>query len=253
MLTFIDDLQNRIDVHPQILRWVLKIVGVPHLGTRIRSYLINKLVKSLDISSNAKILDVGSGYGFISLSWAQKKYNVLGVDGNSQRVRTAQKLAMLFNLKVKFLKANIYKLPFDNHSFDTCLCLDVLQHLKKDYATLKELFRVTRRGGYALISFPNLESDKNGFKKLHHIRAGYTISEFEILAKKAGFQFIEYLPWGKSIIGSAVLKINFQLMQISPLLSTLAFPLFYLLLLTDLYLPSRGYAAGFVVVLQKEF
>ena len=49
-------------------------------------------------------------------------------------------------------------LPFRDETFDLVLCLRVLQHLRDDGATLRELYRVTRRGGAAILAIGNRRS-----------------------------------------------------------------------------------------------
>ena len=55
-------------------------------------------------------------------------------------------------------KPNIYadaqQLPFDNGSFDNVLALDVLEHLPSAEVSLKEIARVLKPGGEAIIRIP---------------------------------------------------------------------------------------------------
>lgn len=44
-------------------------------------------------------------------------------------------------------------LPFENNSFDSVVCLDVLEHLSDPWSTLDEFFRISRDS--VIISFPN--------------------------------------------------------------------------------------------------
>jgi len=45
-------------------------------------------------------------------------------------------------------------LPYADETFDITTALDVVEHLDDDIAGLKEMFRVTKRGGYSLIFVP---------------------------------------------------------------------------------------------------
>ncbi len=49
-------------------------------------------------------------------------------------------------------------LPFRDEAFDLVLCLRVLQHLRDDEAALRELFRITRRGGAVILAIGNRRS-----------------------------------------------------------------------------------------------
>lgn len=53
---------------------------------------------------------------------------------------------------------DICKLPYDDESFDLALATDVLEHVDDDEAALRELFRVLKPGGTALITVPAFPS-----------------------------------------------------------------------------------------------
>ena len=46
------------------------------------------------------------------------------------------------------------KLPFRAHTFDTVLCTQVLEHVRNPFLTLKEIGRVLRPGGHAIMTLP---------------------------------------------------------------------------------------------------
>jgi len=52
------------------------------------------------------------------------------------------------------VKADICNLPFENHSFDTILCNHVLEHIPDDTKAMKELFRILKPGGMAILQIP---------------------------------------------------------------------------------------------------
>jgi len=51
-------------------------------------------------------------------------------------------------------KMGLTALPFDSNSFDAIICQHVLEHIQPDREVMKELFRVLRPGGWAVISSP---------------------------------------------------------------------------------------------------
>lgn len=48
-------------------------------------------------------------------------------------------------------KASIDSLPFEDDSFDMIICYHVLEHVKDDQKGMREMYRVLRKGGIALI------------------------------------------------------------------------------------------------------
>ncbi len=91
----------------------------------------------------SRVLDVGCGEGVLIEEYAGR-LAMEGVDPNysSDRVR----------------QGSVLDLPFGAATFDTVLCLDVLEHLARDEQprALAEIRRVLKSGGAAIFSLPNL-------------------------------------------------------------------------------------------------
>lgn len=59
------------------------------------------------------------------------------------------------------VKADICDLPFENNSYDFILCNHVLEHIPDDTLAMKELFRILKPGGTAILQIPqDLKRDK---------------------------------------------------------------------------------------------
>lgn len=52
------------------------------------------------------------------------------------------------------VRMNLEKAPYPNELFDIIYCSHVLEHVDNDRIALKELYRILRRGGWALILVP---------------------------------------------------------------------------------------------------
>lgn len=52
------------------------------------------------------------------------------------------------------VKADICKLPFADNTYDIILCNHVLEHIPDDTQAMKELFRVLKSGGMAILQIP---------------------------------------------------------------------------------------------------
>ncbi len=80
----------------------------------------------------------------------------------------------------KFVSDHLPPLPFDDNSFDSVVSFQVIEHIENDDLFLKEIFRVLRPGGIALMTTPNrLQSlSRNPW----HIRE-YTAQELTNLAQ----------------------------------------------------------------------
>ncbi|MGK7397051.1 MAG: class I SAM-dependent methyltransferase [Candidatus Cyclobacteriaceae bacterium M3_2C_046] len=82
--------------------------------------------------------------------------------------------------KVIFKQAHIPPLKdFDEDSFDTVIAFQVIEHIKDDHLFLKEIYRVLKKGGKAIISTPNKKMSLT--RNPWHVRE-YTADELTSLA-----------------------------------------------------------------------
>ncbi|MEM4641000.1 MAG: class I SAM-dependent methyltransferase [Candidatus Pacearchaeota archaeon] len=93
-----------------------------------------------------KVLELGPGTGTLLFELKKKGFIVQGLDINPSLAKS--------NLNIK--KGDINKkLPFTSESFDIIIALEVLEHTFNPFFVLKEMARVLKRDGYAIISMPN--------------------------------------------------------------------------------------------------
>ncbi len=80
----------------------------------------------------------------------------------------------------KFMSGHLPPLPYKDASFDSIVSFQVIEHIKDDLLFLKEIHRVLRPGGVALITTPNriMSLSRNPW----HARE-YTSQELSILVK----------------------------------------------------------------------
>ena len=127
-----------------------------------------------------RILDVGCGTG-ANLEMLAQFGTAEGVDVSDDALEFCRRKGL------KVQKGLAETLPFDDNSFALTTALDVIEHLDDDIAGLKEMHRVTKRGGYSLIFVPafmwlwGVQDDISN----HRIR--YTRSQIVERLEKAGY------------------------------------------------------------------
>jgi SAM-dependent methyltransferase len=155
----------------------------------------------------------------------------LWLDANGDRIRTADLLhfaperslaALIKPLAKSYISADLAKgraekqidienMAFDERSFDVVLCSHVLEHVD-DQKALKEIHRVLRPGGYALIMLPLVEGWARTYedaaisapeeRALHfgqHDHVRYYGSDVRERIKSAGFELVEFTPDGHEV------------------------------------------------------
>jgi len=105
------------------------------------------LFRVLEENKNKKILDVGTGTGFLSLLLAELGYEVVGVDLSEKMLEKAREKAAKYNLKIRFEVGEAENLDFKDNSFDAVVCRHLLWTLPNPQKAVKEWIRVTKHGG----------------------------------------------------------------------------------------------------------
>lgn len=96
----------------------------------------------------ARVLDVGCGPGTISVGLANwvGSGEVVAIDLSEAVLESARERAgTVANLR--FEMADVYRLPFEDGSFDVAHAHQVLQHLGEPVAALREMQRIVKSGG----------------------------------------------------------------------------------------------------------
>ncbi len=100
-----------------------------------------------DPGSELRILDVGCGTG-ANLEMLSQFGSAEGVDVSDEALDFCRKKGLSVQ------KGLAESLPYPDGSFDITTALDVIEHLDDDIAGLKEMYRVTKSGGYSLFFVP---------------------------------------------------------------------------------------------------
>jgi len=127
---------------------------------------IKTILKMLNSSSEDVVLDVGCGGGTLIKKIKGKK--IVGIDFSKTAVMLARK-----NLKSKrnavIKRMNAEKLSLPSNSFDRIVCTEVLEHVQKPENVIREMLRVLKKDGHAVITIPNeknVKKIKNSLNRL---------------------------------------------------------------------------------------
>jgi len=114
-----------------------------------RFYEITKVI----IPVKGSYLDVGCHGGNFTQKVIQKieSKDVYGIDISTRAINYIKRRIPYG----KFRVASAEKLPFESNVFDAVFCLEVLEHIDDPIAALKEIKRVLKKSGYALVLVPS--------------------------------------------------------------------------------------------------
>jgi len=129
---------------------------------------IDKILKIVKLDTNAKILDAGCGNAAHSIRFAERGYNVLGIDFSEEALKLSQSNIRKKNLykKIELKKESILSLSFKDNIFDMVFCWGVLMHINENEKALTELSRVLKGGGYLILGEGNMNSIQSRIAKI---------------------------------------------------------------------------------------
>jgi len=120
---------------------VLGVFTNPFFITRFRLF---REIKKVSSFISGRILDVGCGQKPYQSLFQSTEY--IGLDVEDSGHDHANEQVDIYYDGTHF--------PFDNHSFDSVICNQVLEHVAVPETTLSEIHRVLKPQGYALLTVP---------------------------------------------------------------------------------------------------
>jgi len=164
-------------------------------------------------NKKGKIIDLGCGNCRNLIPF--KDFNCYGIDFSSEMLKFAEKLSRKNNFNVKLEKSSLDKLKFKDDFFDFALMIASLHNLneEKREISLKELYRVLKKNGLALITVWDKWQLKFLLKKKNllipwrkkekiYYRYYYLFNYFELknLLKRVNFEILESKRYKGNII-----------------------------------------------------
>jgi len=164
---------------------------------------------SAGLPEGASVLEVAPGPGYFAVELAKLgKYKITGLDVSETFVEIARKNARETGVEIDFQRGNASKLPCATDSFDLVLCRAAFKNFSEPVEALREMRRVLKPGGKAVIidlrkDTPKEEIDahvdkmnvgklNSAFIKLSFrtmlLKRAYTRADFERFIAESGFQ-----------------------------------------------------------------
>jgi ubiquinone/menaquinone biosynthesis C-methylase UbiE len=159
------------------------------------------------LKDGANVLEVAPGPGYLSIELAKMgNYTITGMDISADFVEICKTNAKRENVNVTFVQGNVSAMPFDDCTFDFIVCSAAFKNFKEPVTAIREMYRVLKSDGIALIIDMNRNASKeilkaeaaktsrsgferwfqkNTFKQL--CNSAYTKNEFENIITQTSF------------------------------------------------------------------
>ena len=132
------------------------------------------------------VADLGCGTGNASEILAPCVKQVVAID-QSEPMLDAAKKRLAGAQNVQFRTGSLEQLPLDDNSVDAAVCILVLHHLDDPSAAVREMARILRPGGIALI-VDMFEHDRPEYRQtMGHRHTGFNTKQTTRMFKQAGF------------------------------------------------------------------
>lgn len=101
-----------------------------------------------------RLLELGCGHGNMLMEARQRGFEVQGLEYSSDAAQRANDKLGADLVRV----GTVSEAPIPERSFDICLLVDVIEHVRDPEAVLKHIWRILKDGGVLFIATPSVDS-----------------------------------------------------------------------------------------------
>jgi ubiquinone/menaquinone biosynthesis C-methylase UbiE len=132
-----------------------------------RKTIIPLFQRFVEATGDLPVLDAGCGDGYATFKLQQAGYNMIGIDFSERMVSQARNRGE--SERLKFLQADLMRLPFDDGSFSAGISINALEWTSDPLQALNELRRVIVRDGLLCLGIlgPTAAPRKNSYPRLY--------------------------------------------------------------------------------------
>jgi ubiquinone/menaquinone biosynthesis C-methylase UbiE len=125
----------------------------------------NELAKH--IKDGDSVLEIAPGAGYLSIELSRLgKYKIIGMDISRSLVEIARRNAKEAGADIDFRQGNVSDMPFHENEFNSIICVLAFKNFKEPLKALREMHRVLKPGGTALIIDLNGKASMKSIKKI---------------------------------------------------------------------------------------
>lgn len=192
---------ERMNSHVAMAKIFRALFGYTNVGNYARFTIFQKLIKQIPLSENAKILDLGTGYGeyAISLAEALPQAKIHALDIDKERIKSLNYALNQSGIpNVKTYDSFLQETEIAN--LDFAFSVDVFEHIAPDQMPFAEVLKRLNPGGYFLVKIPN-KTQKTIFPEKYfeehqewledeHIGQVYDLQGLQSRFEQEGFEIV---------------------------------------------------------------
>lgn len=152
-----------------------------------RNRIIQHIFKKYLGTESKKVLEIGCGTGYVlkGLNDSFKKYHLTGAEIHLEGIKFAKKRLP----NIEFIQMDATDMPFENE-FDAIGTFDVLEHIEKDTAVIREVHKSLKKGGLFMISVPQHQWMWSINDDIAYHKRRYSRKELKMKMLNEGFEII---------------------------------------------------------------
>ena len=151
-----------------------------HWWYRGRRRVVRAVLDDLPVPDRTRLLDAGAGSGR-TLDELAVYGHASGIELDPGGVEAARERGHDVE------RAPVEAIPHPDRSFGVVTCLDVLEHTRDDVRSLRELLRVTRPGGFLVVTVPAYPRLWSRHDEVNRHYRRYTRRSLRTAAESAGW------------------------------------------------------------------
>ena len=123
------------------------------IGKLVKEFETDIILSFLNPEKGQKILDAGCGTGLFTVEILKKQAKVVGLELSLPMLLRAGERAT--GAHFNRIQGDMLQLPFIDECFDKTVSITAIEFIKDVEGAVRELFRVTRRGGTVIVATLN--------------------------------------------------------------------------------------------------
>lgn len=143
-----------------------RAAGWDQLATEETLQRLGRIIEGLKIQPGSKVLDVGTGTGIV----IPILQGILGASGSIVALDLAEEMLKRAkekhgNKRISYVRGDISEAPFEEDCFDEVLCNSCFPHFQDKGAAVKEILRILKPGGRAVVCHTTGRKELNAMHK----------------------------------------------------------------------------------------